>query len=80
VIIASVINIFIGSSALAMTVSAVAIVVFLGLTAYDTQNIRNAVSVSDVDGKTEILGALSLYMNFINLFISLLQLFGGRRD
>ena len=81
VVIASIINVFIGSSALAMTVSAVAIVVFLGLTAYDTQNIRNAVSVSDAEtDKTVIVGALSLYMNFINLFVSLLQLFGGRRD
>lgn len=80
VIIASVVNVFLGSSVLSMTVSAAAIIVFLGLTAYDTQRIRNEVSVITPDSKAEILGALSLYMNFINLFISLLNLFGGRRD
>lgn len=80
VVIASVINVFLGSSALAMAVSAVAIIVFLGLTAYDTQRIRQEVSILNSDSKAEIMGALSLYMNFINLFISLLQLFGGRRD
>jgi FtsH-binding integral membrane protein len=80
VVISSVVNVFLGSSVLAQVVSAVAIIVFLGLTAYDTQNLRTQLSVSDADGKTEIVGALSLYLNFINLFISLLQLFGGRRD
>ena len=80
VVIASVANVFLGSSALAMAVSAVAIIVFLGLTAYDTQRIRHEVSILNSDSKAEIMGALSLYMNFINLFISLLQLFGGRRD
>ena len=80
VIIASIVNVFLGSSTLAMVVSAVAIIVFLGLTAYDTQRIREAVSVLEPDSKAEILGALSLYMNFINIFTSLLQLFGGRND
>jgi FtsH-binding integral membrane protein len=80
VVIASIVNVFLGNSALAMAVSAVAIIVFLGLTAYDTQRIRIEVSILESDSKAEILGALSLYMNFINLFISLLQLFGGRRD
>lgn len=80
VVIASIVNVFLGSSTLAMVVSAVSIIVFLGLTAYDTQQIRQSVSVMGPDSKAEILGALSLYMNFINLFISLLQLFGGRRD
>jgi FtsH-binding integral membrane protein len=80
VVITSIVNVFIGSSTLAMVVSAVAIIVFLGLTAYDTQRIRQEVSILEPDSKAEILGALSLYMNFINLFISLLQLFGGRRD
>jgi uncharacterized protein len=80
VIIASIVNVFLGSSTLAMVVSAVAIIVFLGLTAYDTQRIREAVSVFEPDSKVEILGALSLYMNFINIFTSLLQLFGGRND
>jgi len=79
-IITSVINIFIGSSALAMTVSAVAVIIFLGLTAYDTQRIRQEVSVADPDQKAAVVGALSLYLNFINIFMSLLQLFGGRND
>ncbi len=80
VVITSIVNVFIGSSILAQVVSAVAIIVFLGLTAYDTQNLRTQLSVSDADSKTEIIGALSLYMNFINIFISLLQLFGGRNE
>ena len=79
-VITSIVNVFLGNSTLAMVVSAVAIVVFLGLTAYDTQRIRQEVSVADPDNKAEIVGALSLYLNFINLFMSLLQLFGGRRD
>jgi len=80
VVITSIVNVFIGSSTLAMVVSAVAIIVFLGLTAYDTQRIRQEVSVMGPDSKAEILGALSLYMNFINIFVSLLQLFGNRDD
>ena len=80
VIIASIVNIFIGNSVLAMVVSAVAIIVCLGLTAYDTQRIREQLSVYEPDSKAEILGALSLYMNFINLFISLLQSFGERKE
>ncbi len=79
IIIASVINIFIGSSVFQTVISAIAVVVFLGLTAYDTQQIREMVSVDSDDG-VEIMGALSLYLNFINLFISLLQLFGGKKD
>ena len=80
VVITSIVNIFIGSSTLAMVVSAVAIIVFLGLTAYDTQRIREELSVYEPDSKAEILGALSLYLNFINIFMSLLQLFGARND
>jgi FtsH-binding integral membrane protein len=80
VVITSIVNLFIGSSTLAMVVSAVAIIVFLGLTAYDTQRIREELSVYEPDSKAEILGALSLYLNFINLFVSLLQLFGNRND
>jgi FtsH-binding integral membrane protein len=80
VVITSIVNVFIGSSTLAMVVSAVAIIVFLGLTAYDTQRIRQELSVYEPDSKAEILGALSLYLNFINLFMSLLQLFGERKE
>jgi FtsH-binding integral membrane protein len=79
IIIASIVNIFIGSTVMQMVISAIAVIVFLGLTAYDTQKIREMVSV-DNDGKAEVMGALTLYLDFINLFISLLQLFGGRKD
>jgi len=79
IVIASIINIFIGSTVMQMVISAIAVIVFLGLTAYDTQKIREMVSF-DNDGKAEVAGALSLYLDFINLFLSLLQLFGGRKD
>jgi len=78
-IITSIVNIFIGSSVLAMTLSAIASIIFLGLTAYDTQRIREMVTYEN-DGKAEVMGALSLYLNFINIFLSLLQLFGNRND
>jgi FtsH-binding integral membrane protein len=77
--IASIVNIFIGSTVMQMVISALAIIIFLGLTAYDTQKIREEVSVNTSD-VVEITGALTLYMDFINLFINLLQLFGGRKD
>ncbi len=80
IIVASIINIFIGSTVMQMVISAIAVLVFLGLTAYDTQKIRELVSVGGDTGREEVLGALSLYLDFINLFLSLLQLFGGRRD
>ena len=79
IIIASIINIFLASTVFQMVISAIAVIVFLGLTAYDTQKIREIVSY-DNDGKAEIIGALTLYLDFINLFLSLLQLFGGRKD
>jgi FtsH-binding integral membrane protein len=80
IIIASVINIFIGSTVVQMVVSALAIVIFMGLTAYDTQKIREIVSVGGDTGKEEVMGALSLYLDFINIFLSLLQLFGNRNE
>lgn len=80
IIIASVINIFIGSTVFQMVISAIGVIVFLGLTAYDTQKIRELVSVGGDTGKEEVMGALSLYLDFINLFLMLLQLFGGRKD
>ena len=79
IVIASIVNIFIGSSVMATVISALAIIIFLGLTAYDTQRIREMISV-DTSPAVEISGALSLYMNFINIFINLLQLFGVRND
>jgi len=80
IVIASIVNIFIGSTVLQMVISAIAIIVFLGLTAYDTQTIRQLVSQDTDTGREEVLGALSLYLDFINLFLNLLQLFGGRKD
>jgi FtsH-binding integral membrane protein len=78
IIIASIVNIFIGSTVMQMVISALAIIIFLGLTAYDTQRIREMVSI-DNTGREEVIGALTLYMDFINLFINLLQLFGDRK-
>ena len=80
IIIASIINIFVGSTLAQMVISALAIVIFLGLTAWDTQRIREIVSVGDSDGRIEVSGALSLYLNFINIFLNLLQLFGNRSE
>ena len=80
IVIASIINIFIGSTVMQMVISAIAIIIFLGLTAYDTQQIREAVSADSDTGREEVIGALTLYMDFINLFLNLLQLFGGKKD
>ena len=76
--IASIVNIFIGSTVMQMVISALAIIIFLGLTAYDTQKIREELSVETSDS-AEVRGALTLYMDFINLFLNLLQLFGDRK-
>lgn len=76
IIIASVINLFVGSTLAQMVISAIAIVIFLGFTAYDTQQIRDMVSEGDENTAVEVLGALNLYLDFINIFINLLQLFG----
>jgi FtsH-binding integral membrane protein len=70
--IASIVNIFIGSTVMQMVISALAIIIFLGLTAYDTQKIREELSIETNDS-AEIRGALTLYMDFINLFINLLD-------
>ena len=78
--IASIVNIFIGSTVMQMVISALAIVIFLGLTAYDTQKIREIVSVDGATDSQEVLGALALYLDFINIFLSLLQLFGNKKD
>ena len=79
IIIASIINIFIGSSVMQMVISALAIVIFMGLTAYDTQQIREMVSI-DSSPSVEVQGALTLYLDFINIFLSLLQLFGDKKE
>ena len=82
IIIASLVNLFIGSTALQFAVSVIGVLVFAGLTAYDTQQIKEMYSVNDdgsVSGRKAVMGALRLYLDFINLFMMLLQLFGDRR-
>jgi FtsH-binding integral membrane protein len=82
IVIASIVNIFIGSTVMQMVISALAIIIFLGLTAYDTQKIREELiyETDDAADATEVRGALTLYMDFINLFLNLLQLFGISKD
>jgi FtsH-binding integral membrane protein len=83
IVIASLVNIFVGSSALQFAISVVGVLVFVGLTAYDTQRIKQMYLESDspeVGNKKAVLGALALYLDFINLFMMLLQLFGQRRE
>lgn len=86
IIIASVVNWFVRSSAMSMIVSYIGVFVFVGLTAYDTQKIKNMALAqpAGLDGavirKGAILGALSLYLDFINLFLMLLRIFGQSRD
>ena len=79
IVIASIVNIFIGSTVMQMVISALAIIIFLGLTAYDTQKIREELMEDGDTSIAEIRGALTLYLDFINIFINLLQLFGGRK-
>jgi uncharacterized protein len=79
IIIASLVNIWLQNSVMHMVVSALAVIIFTGLTAYDTQKIREEVSYETVSGTAEIRGALTLYLDFINIFLSLLQLFGDRK-
>ena len=84
-VIASVVNIFIGSSMVSWVVSAIGVVVFTGLTAYDVQKIQQIGAAGIMNGgaaairKGAIMGALALYLDFINLFLSLLRLMGDRR-
>lgn len=82
-IIATVVNIFMKSSGLAMIINYAGVLIFVGLTAYDTQKIKTMLyqAPSDESGqKLALLGALSLYLDFINLFIYLLRILGSRRD
>jgi FtsH-binding integral membrane protein len=83
IIIASLVNMFIASSALQFAISVIGVLVFVGLTAWDTQQIKEMYVASDdgqVAGKKSIMGALRLYLDFLNLFLMLMQLFGQRRD
>ena len=82
IIIASLVNIFLKSAMMYFIVSILGVLIFVGLTAYDTQKIKNMYSANDtveISGKKAIMGALTLYLDFINLFIMLLRLFGQRR-
>ncbi len=82
IIIASLVNIFLKSSMMYFVISILGVLIFVGLTAYDTQKIKNMYSVTDsgeLIGKKAVMGALTLYLDFINLFIMLLRLFGQRR-
>jgi hypothetical protein len=81
VVIASIVNIFVGSTALQFAVSVIGVLVFAGLTAYDTQQIKEQYYEGDdqlTAGRKSIMGALSLYLNFLNMFLMLLSLFGNR--
>ena len=83
IVIASVVNIFLASSAMQFVISVVGVLVFAGLTAYDTQKIKDIYAESDSHdtySKKAIMGALTLYLDFINMFILLLQLFGQKRE
>jgi hypothetical protein len=82
IIIAMLVNLFIGSTALQFAVSVIGVLVFAGLTAYDTQQIKEMYYAGDdgtVAGRKAVMGALRLYLDFINLFMMLLSLFGDRR-
>ena len=84
IIIATIVNLFLGSSMLNMIVSYVGVVIFVGLTAYDSQKIKHmlyeADSMDEGAQKLALLGSLTLYLDFINLFLMLLRIFGGNKD
>ena len=80
-LVASLVNLFVQSSVFALAISAVGVLIFAGLTAYDTQRIKSLyfqVAGSDMLGKTAIMGALTLYLDFVNMFTFLLNLMGNR--
>ena len=83
IILASIVNIFLASTALEFAISVIGVLVFVGLTAYDTQKIKEWYAAADdgaTMGKKAIYGALNLYLDFINLFLMLLRLFGTSRS
>jgi len=83
IVIASIVNIFLNSGGLSFAISIVGVLVFVGLTAWDTQKIKESYNVgfgAEVLAKGAIMGALSLYLDFINLFLMLLRLFGNQRN
>jgi hypothetical protein len=83
IVLASLVNLFIGSSTLQFAISVIGVIVFTGLTAWDTQRVKGVYLESDRDDeltKKALMGALTLYLDFINLFVLLLQLVGQRRE
>jgi uncharacterized protein len=83
IVLASLVNLFLASSALQFAISVIGVLVFTGLTAWDTQRIKEVYVASDpgdVLAKKALMGALALYLDFINLFVMLLQLTGQRRS
>jgi FtsH-binding integral membrane protein len=80
IIIAAIVNIFLKSDGVSWVVSAIGVIVFTGLTAYDTWKIKALAAAGESGRKPAILGALTLYLDFINLFLMLLRFTGGRRD
>lgn len=80
IVVASLVNVFLGSSMITFVVSCAAVVVFTGLTAYDTQKLRAFARAGGGTGGVAVNGALALYLDFVNLFLALLRLFGGRRS
>jgi len=80
IIIASVVNIWLALPVLAQVINVLAVVIFTGLTAYDVQRLKEVYYSGTDDGKVRTLGALTLYLDFINIFVALLQLMGGKRE
>ncbi|UYY60005.1 Bax inhibitor-1 family protein [Sphingomonas sp. S2-65] len=82
-IVASIVNLFLQSGTMSLVISVLGVLIFAGLTAYDTQKIKSMyayVGGTDMQGKAVIMGALTLYLDFINMFLFLLRLFGSSRD
>ena len=82
-IVASLVNLFLQSGPLSLVISAVGVLLFAGLTAYDTQKVKSmyaGVAGTEYEGRTVIMSALTLYLDFINMFLFILRLFGSSRN
>jgi uncharacterized protein len=80
IVIASLVNIWLALPVLAQVINVLAVIIFVGLTAYDVQKLKEVYYSGNDDGKIRTLGALTLYLDFINIFLAMLQLIGGRRE
>jgi FtsH-binding integral membrane protein len=80
VVISSIVNVFLGNSLFQLVISACAVIIFTALTAYDTQRLREMLSLDQNSTSIEVTGALTLYLNFVNIFTSLLQIFGTKEE